>query len=83
MYSQEGSMQVSKWGNSLAIRLPSGVVDALNLKEGDDIEIRIARERVFEVARDQSKSQALARLRKLKRPLPPGFVFDREEVNSR
>src|SRR5437764_15360589 len=76
-------MQVSKWGNSLAVRLPRAVVDALDLKEGDQIEIRIARERVFEVSRDQSKPQALARLRKLRRPLPPGFVFDREEANAR
>ncbi|MGA7626207.1 MAG: AbrB/MazE/SpoVT family DNA-binding domain-containing protein [Candidatus Acidiferrales bacterium] len=76
-------MQVSKWGNSLAVRLPKAVVDALDLKEGDQIEIRIARERVFEVSRDQSKRHALARLRKLRRPLPPGFVFDREVVNAR
>ena len=37
-------MQVSKWGNSLAVRLPSEVVEALKLKEGDQIEIRIATE---------------------------------------
>jgi len=80
---QGGPMQVSKWGNSLAVRLPTAVVDALDLKEGDQIEIRIARERVFEVRRDQSKPHALARLRKLRRPLPPGFVFDREEANAR
>ena len=30
-------MQVSKWGNSLAIRLPAAVVDVLGLKAGDDI----------------------------------------------
>ena len=76
-------MQVSKWGNSLAVRLPSDVVSALNLKEGDQIEIRIADDRVFEVRRDQSKNRALARLRKLRRPLPTGFVFDREEANAR
>jgi antitoxin MazE len=76
-------MQVSKWGNSLAVRLPSAVVDALDLKEGDQIEIQIAGKRVFEVRRDQSKQRALARLRKLRRPLPPGFVFDREEANAR
>ena len=83
MYIKESSMQVSKWGNSLAVRLPTAVVDALNLKEGDQIEIRIARERVFEVSHDQSRPRALARLRKLRRPLPPGFVFDREEANAR
>jgi antitoxin MazE len=76
-------MQVSKWGNSLAVRLPAAVVEALELKEGDEIEIRIVREREFEVRRDQSKSKALARLRKLRRPLPAGFVFDREEANAR
>jgi len=76
-------MQVAKWGNSLAIRLPAAVVEALELKEGDQIEIRIADGRVFEVNRDRSRERALARLRKLKRAFPPGFVFDREEANER
>ena len=35
-------MQVAKWGNSLAVRLPAVVVDALDLKEGDEIEIHVA-----------------------------------------
>jgi antitoxin MazE len=76
-------MQVSKWGNSLAVRLPSAVVDALDLKEGDQIEIRIVDKRVFEVRRDTSRQRALARLRKLRRPLPAGFVFDREDTHAR
>ena len=76
-------MQVSKWGNSLAVRLPSAVVEALELKEGDQIEIRVAKGRVFEVSRDPSRRRALARLRKLRRPLPAGFVFDRIDANAR
>ena len=76
-------MQVAKWGNSLAVRLPAAVVEALRLKEGDHIEIRIAREREFVVSRDQSRQKALARLRKLRRPLPAGFTFEREEASSR
>lgn len=76
-------MQVSKWGNSLAVRLPAAVVDALGLKEGDQIEVRIVDKRVFEVRRDESRQRALARLRNLKRPLPAGFVFDREDTNAR
>jgi len=76
-------MQVAKWGNSLAVRLPSAVVDALNLKEGDPIEIRIAGYREFEVSRDRSKENALARLRRLRKPLPPGFFFSREDANER
>ena len=76
-------MQVSKWGNSLAVRLPAEVVEALELKEGDRIEIRIADKRQFEIRRDPSRRQALARLRRLRRPLPPGFVFDRFDANAR
>lgn len=29
-------MRVSKWGNSLAVRLPATVVETLGLKEGDE-----------------------------------------------
>lgn len=76
-------MQVAKWGNSLAIRLPAAVVEALELKEGDQIEIRVAGDRAFEVSRDRSRERALARLRRLRRPLPPGFRFDRDEANER
>jgi antitoxin MazE len=76
-------MQVSKWGNSLAIRLPSTVVEILNLKDGDQIEIRIAGEREFEVCRDRSRERALERLRRLRRPLPPSFTFDRNSANER
>ena len=76
-------MQVSKWGNSLAIRLPSAVVEALNLKEGDQIEIRVAGDREFEVSRDRSRQRAIDRLRRLRRPLPTGFSFDRDEANER
>jgi len=76
-------VQVSKWGNSLAVRLPAAVVEALGLKEGDQIEIRVAGNRIFEVGPDSDKERALASLRKLRRPLPRGFVFDREEANGR
>lgn len=76
-------MQVAKWGNSLAVRLPKAIVEALDLKEGDDIEIVLAGMRCFEIARDQSRNEALARLRALRRPLPKGFKFDRNEANDR
>jgi len=76
-------MQVSKWGNSLAIRLPAAVVEALELKEGDEIEVRVAGSRDFEVSRDREREKILERIRKLQRPLPPGFKFDRSEANER
>jgi antitoxin MazE len=77
------SMQVARWGNSLAIRLPAAVVEALELKEGDDIEIRVAARRRFEVKKDRSRERALAGLRKLSRNFPEGFVFDRDEAHAR
>lgn len=76
-------MQVSKWGNSLAVRLPAAVVKALELKEGDDIEIKVAGKRELEVSRNESRQRALESLRKLRRPFPPGFVFDRDEIYER
>ncbi len=66
-----------------SVLLPAAVVEALGLKEGDRIEIRIAGRREFEIARDGSVEKALARIRKLRRPLPPGFKFDRLEANER
>lgn len=68
-------MQVGKWGNSLAVRLPASLVEHLGLREGDDIVIEIAGAREFHVASDQSRSVALRRLKQLNWTPPPGFVF--------
>ena len=76
-------MRVAKWGNSLAVRLPAAIVEALKLKDGDDIEITVAGARKFEVKKGRTREQALAALRKLSRKFPEGFVFDREEANAR
>ena len=42
-------MQVSKWGNSLAVRFPAALVQALDLKEGEEIELHLVGSRSFEV----------------------------------
>ncbi len=76
-------MQVSKWGNSLAIRLPAAVVDALQLRDGDDIEVRVAGARVFEVKKEPGRQELLQRLRKFRGRLPAGFVFDRDGAHGR
>ena len=77
-------MQVSKWGNSLAIRLPAVVVEVLDLKEGDQVEIEVANTRTLRVERtDAGNRAALARLRKLRGSLPADFKFDRMEANAR
>ena len=76
-------MQVSKWGNSLAIRLPAVVVDALKLQEGDDIEVIIADARVLRIAKKPSRETLLARLRQFRGKLPTDFKFERDEANGR
>jgi antitoxin MazE len=76
-------MQVRKWGNSLAVRLPSVVVDALKLKDGDDIEIHVAGERAFDITRDKGRERALARIRAFGKQLPADWKFDRNEANGR
>ena len=47
-------MRVAKWGNSLAIRLPAAVVEALELKEGDEVEVRVAGLRSFDLDHDKT-----------------------------
>ena len=75
-------MQVAKWGNSLAIRLPKSVVKVLGLKEGDSIEIHVADRRSFAVEKAPSAKQILERLRKYRGRLPADFRFDRLEANE-
>ncbi len=76
-------MQVAKWGNSLAVRLPAAVVEALGLEEGDQIAIHVAGERAFEVERLPNRQELLDRLRKYRGRLPAGFRFDRIEAAER
>jgi antitoxin MazE len=76
-------MQVSKWGNSLAIRLPASVVEALKLSEGDDVEVVIADERIFQLRKTPGKDALFARLRQFRGKLPADFTFERDEVNAR
>jgi len=76
-------MHVAKWGNSLALRIPVAVVEALRLKEGDDIEVRVAGDRAFEIKRKPGRADYLARLRKFRESLPVDFVFDRDSANTR
>ena len=76
-------MQVSKWGNSLAVRLPAAVVKALQLKEGDDIEIRVADSRQLDIEKKVTPEEWLVRMRRLRGMIPADFKFDRDEANAR
>lgn len=76
-------MHVAKWGNSLAVRLPAAVVEALQLQEGDEIEIEVAGTGAFEIRRKPDAAELLARLRRFRGRLPADFKFDRLDAHER
>jgi antitoxin MazE len=76
-------MQVRKWGNSLAIRLPASVVETLGLREGDEIEVLIADEREFRIKKKPGREAVIERLRRFRGKLPADFKFDRDDANTR
>ena len=75
-------MQVAKWGNSLAVRLPASLVAALDLKEGEEVELHLVGDKQFEVSKKASPAELLVRLRQLRGRLPPDFHFNRLEANA-
>jgi len=76
-------MQVAKWGNSLAVRLPRAVVQALELKAGDSIDFEVIGRRKLGVAKSADTKALIESLRRYRGSLPPGFRFDRLEANER
>ena len=76
-------MRVANWGNSLAVRLPVSVVEALDLKAGDEVEVRSVTPRSFEIVRKLSREEALDVLKSFRGTLPADYKFDRDEANER
>lgn len=76
-------MKVAKWGNSLAVRVPAALVEALELKEGDEIELEVTGRRSFGLRRKLSREEAIRELRKFRGLMPEGFKFNRDEANER
>lgn len=73
-------MKVAKWGNSLAIRIPSEVVEKLGLKADDEAEVRVTGGDSFEVVRDRRRQLAIEKMRSMRFVLPEGYKFDRDEI---
>ncbi len=76
-------MQVAKWGNSLALRLPAAVVQALGLKEGDEIVVHVHDAGNFSIARRPGRAALVTKLRAFRGRLPEDFKFNRDEANAR
>jgi antitoxin MazE len=71
---------------ALAIRRPADIVEALGLKESDEVELRIAGLRTVEIARAiaaERREAALARIKESRWKFSPDWQFDRDDGNSR
>lgn len=75
-------MKVAKWGNSLAVRIPKDVAEALGLSEGSEVEIVPLKDELGLVRR-MTREEAIESLRKFRGLLPADYKFDREEANAR
>ena len=76
-------MQVSKWGNSLAVRLPKKLVEDLGIAEGDDVDVTAADAQTIVISKSDDKSDFIIKLRVLQKPKPAGFVWNRDDANER
>jgi len=70
-------MQIGRWGNSLAVRLPKALVERLGLREGDEIDLS-GLEAAAEETVCKRRADAIEAI-KARAWIPEGFRFDREE----
>ncbi len=81
------AMKVSKWGNSLAIRLPAELVAKLGLKEGDELveQPGFGEEKQVLLKREKTLEEKWARFEEIRKTVkvPADYKFDRDEANSR
>lgn len=77
--------KVSKWGNSLGVRIPSRMAESMDLKQGDSVRLVPLGTASIGIAPVEplSKSEALERLGRLRWKLPADYKFNRDEANSR
>ena len=75
-------MQVARWGNSLAVRLPADLVRRLGLKQGDRIDL-VADDGLMKVRRHPGSEEVLADLRRFRGTLPAAGRLTRDAAHER
>lgn len=75
-------MQVAKWGNSLAVRLPAELVRELGLKEGDQVDL-VKDDGTLRVLRQPRAEEVLEGLRRFRGRLPASERLSRDEAHER
>jgi len=73
-------MRVSKWGNSLAVRIPAELVEELGLKEGDEVTFTRKGPNVVEIETPMSFMDRIKWLRANGPLFPTDFKFDRQKM---
>lgn len=81
--SLEYIMQVAKWGNSLAVRLPKALADAMGLWPGDEIEVVRASRQELAIAKVDRRERFLEAMEEFHWEAPADYTFDRDEANER
>jgi antitoxin MazE len=78
----EIAMQVARWGNSLAVRIPAKMVKELALKEGDNVEIAVTPlGDAQDMSVDDKRAAAIERLKSLRGGLTSQDLnYNREEL---
>jgi antitoxin MazE len=76
-------MRIFKWGDGLAVGLPTTLIDELGLIPGDELEVVDATRTEIAVAKVDQRARFLERMEQFRWPLPEGYKFDRDEANKR
>ncbi len=79
----ESAVQVSKWGNSLVVRLPKALVDELHLAPGDELSVIAASKTEIVVEKRDRRADFLNAMNQFRWPAPEDYKFDRDEANER
>lgn len=70
---KEGTLTLSKWGNSLSVRIPKDILDSLNLTDNDKLSYEVKNNQI--VLKPQKKESKL-------KQLFDGFEMDTYCANS-
>lgn len=81
--SWEYIMQVAKWGNSLAVRLPKDLVSELGLSPGDEVAIVRASRAEIAIEKVDRREHFLKAMEQFRWDAPADYRFDRDEANER
>jgi antitoxin MazE len=76
-------MKVSKWGNSLAIRLSNEIVTRLDVADGDEVDVRITVDlEGFTIRKRHGREELRSRIREMRGLRPAGFQLSRDDLNE-